>query len=197
MLKTINLIKKTSGLSLIEMLVTIAVISIGIMASYSLLASIRGTRVGNVAAIQAQQEARNILERIAREVRESSPEVLQISSMYEGQASHIRFYTPRNAEKQFIVDPEGAPKWQRSIEYMLDPYTHEISRYQYYMTYDPDAYDGSYHFESISKNAEKLTFNRVNDLLTISVRTFYDHEGKVGTVTRAHAELSTTVKLRN
>ena len=197
MLKTINIIKKTSGLSLIEMLVAIAVISVGIMASYSLLASLRGTRVGNVAAVLAQQEARNIVERIAREVRESSPEVLWVNVMYEGEASSINFLTPRNAEKQFIVDPEGAPKWQRSVEYMLDPYTNELCRYQYYLTYDPDIYDAPYYFECISKNAEKLTFNRVNDLLTISVRTFYDHEGKVGNVTRAHADLSTTVKLRN
>jgi len=197
MRKRMNITGNASGLSLIEMLIAIAVISVGVMASYTLLASVRGTRVGNVAAVQAQQEARNILEQIAREVRESSPEVLWVSSMYEGQASYISFYTPRNAEKQFIVDPEGAPKWQRSVEYMLDPYTNELCRYQYYLTYDPDIYDAPYYFECISKNAEKLTFNRVNDLLTISVRTFYDHEGKVGSVTRAHADLSTTIKLRN
>lgn len=191
MLKTINIIKKTSGLSLIEMLIAIVVISIGIMASYSLLASVRGTRVGNVAAVQAQQEARNILERIAREVRESSPEVLWVDSSY------INFLTPRNAEKQFIIDPEGAPQWQRAIGYMLDPYTNELSRYQYYLTHDPATYEDAFYVERISKNAEKLSFSRTNDLLTIYVRTFYDHEGKVGNVTRAYADLSTTVKLRN
>lgn len=195
MLKTINIIKKTSGLSLIEMLIAIVVISIGIMASYSLLASVRGTRVGNVAAVQAQQEARNILERIAREVRESSPEVLWVG-FYEG-ASYINFLTPRNAEKQFIIDPEGAPQWQRAIGYMLDPYTNELSRYQYYLTHDPATYEDAFYVERISKNAEKLSFSRTNDLLTIYVRTFYDHEGKVGNVTRAYADLSTTVKLRN
>ena len=197
MFKTIKLIKKTSGLSLIEMLIAIAVISIGVMASYSLLASVRGTRVGNVAAVQAQQEARNILERIAREVRESSPDVLWVGSTYEGEASYISFLTPRNADKQFIIDSEGVPQWQRAIGYSRESESNEIYRYQFYLMANPDPLVDSFYSESISKNAEKLSFRRTNDLLTIYVRTFYDHEGKSGNVTRAYADLSTTVKLRN
>lgn len=194
MFKIINTIKSQKGLSLIEMLIAMAVIFIGVLSSYALLASVHGTRAGNVAATQAQQEARNIVEQIARELRESAPNVVWV---HNSETSYISFFTPRNAAKQFIVDPEGNPNWQRAIGYALDHDSNKVYRYQLYLTYDPDIFYDSFYYESISKNVEKLSFSRVNDMLTISARTFYDHTGKNGNVTRSYADLSTTIKLRN
>jgi prepilin-type N-terminal cleavage/methylation domain-containing protein len=194
MFKIINTIKSQKGLSLIEMLIAMVVILIGVLSSYALLASVHGTRAGNVAATQAQQEARNIVEQITRELRESAPNVVWV---HHSETNYISFFTPRNAAKQFIVDPEGKPNWQRAIGYALNQNSNTIYRYQLYLTHDPDIFYDSFYYESISKNAEELSFSRVNDMLTISVRTFYDHTGKNGNVTRSYADLSTTIKLRN
>ena len=190
----INTIKSQKGLSLIEMLIAMVVVLVGVLSSYALITGIHGTRAGNVAATQAQQEARNIVEQIARELRETSPDVVWV---HNSETSYISFFTPRNAENQFIVDPEGNPNWQRAIGYALDQQNNKIYRYQLYLTYDPDIFYDSSYFESISKNTEALDFSRVNDMLTISVRTFYDNAGKNGNVTRSYADLSTTIKLRN
>ena len=194
MSKTINTIKNPGGFTLVEMLIAMAVILIGVLASYALLASVHGTRIGDVATVQAQQEARNIVEQIARELRESSPDVVWIGG---SEQNYISFFTPRNANKQFIVNSEGLPNWQRAIGYALDTESNELKRYQLYLTYDPDLFYDSFYSETISRNAEDLTFSIVNDLITISVRTFYDHDEKSGNVVRSYSEFSTTVKMRN
>ena len=93
---------------------------IGAMGSYALLASMHGTRAENMAVLQAQQEARNIMERVTRELRESSPEVVWPEWEDWEDSEWVYFFTPRNANREFIVNPEGEPEWQQAIAYWLD-----------------------------------------------------------------------------
>ncbi len=76
MLKLVNAIRSSKGISLMEVMIAIAIGLIGAMGGYALLTSMNSTRVENTAVIVAQGEARNILERMTRELRESSPEVV-------------------------------------------------------------------------------------------------------------------------
>ena len=189
-------IRESRGFSLVEMAIVMVIILIGVMAGYSLLANVHGTRAGNVAVLQAQQSARNIVERIARELRESSPEVVWLSS--EGESQYISFFTPRNHYRRFMIDGSGVPVWQRAIAYGLDPYSNEVYRFQLYMVYDPNVSYDTFSSETVSGGVEELLFSQDNDLITISVRTFYESdEGSVGHVAKSYAEYRTTVKMRN
>jgi prepilin-type N-terminal cleavage/methylation domain-containing protein len=183
------------GFTLIEVLIAMSVGIIGALGGYSLFANIQGTMVGNSAAVQAQQEARIIVERITRELRESSPDWVWPDYMTYDESDYIVFFTPRNEDRIFIVDSGGKPDWQRAILYRLDSDS-KLRRYQVYMsgTAEPDEVFES---EVVSQNIERLAFSRTDDMITISIRTFSDHNGKVGHVARSHADLYTMVKLRN
>jgi hypothetical protein len=145
--------------------------------------------------VQAQQDARNIVERIAREVRESSPEVCWLHESTE--YHYIVFYTPRDSDRKFMVNPDGTPIWQRAIGYWLNRDSSELYRYQLYMVNDPDLFYDSFYYEVVAKNIEDVQFSRVNDLLTISIKTFTDSEGEVGHTAKSYADFRTTVKMRN
>lgn len=211
MLKLTDAVRNSDGISLLEVMIAVAIGLIGVAGSYSLLASMNSTRTENMEVLQAQQEARNIMERMTRELRESSPEVvwpqyypdivLPEGDTEDGETSWVYFFTPRNINREFIVNAEGEPSWQRGIEYWLDWNTNILYRFQFYLNFNPavDNWDTSdwYTFEEISKNVEKLTFKRENDMFTIHLRTFADSDGGLGNVARSYADLNTTIKLRN
>ena len=194
--KLASIMRGSRGLSLVEMAIVTGIVAVGVMGTYSLFANVKGTQAGNVAVLQAQQSARNIVERIARELRESSPEVVWLSS--EGESQYISFFTPRDEERKFMIDGSGLPVWKRAIAYGLDPYSNEVYRFQLYMVSDPNVLYDAFSSETVSKGVEELLFSRDNDMITISVRTFYESdEGSVGYVAKSYAEYSTTVKMRN
>lgn len=202
MLKLTDAVKNSDGISLLEVMIAVAIGLIGVAGSYSLLASMNSTRTENMEVLQAQQEARNIMERMTRELRESSPEVVWPQDFMEDEeTSWVYFFTPRNINREFIVNAEGEPSWQRGIEYWLNWNTNILYRFQFYLNFNPavDNWDTSdwYTFEEISKNVEKLTFKRENDMFTIHLRTFADSDGGLGNVARSYADLNTTIKLRN
>jgi len=204
MLKLTDVIRNSDGISLLEVMVAVAIGLIGVAGSYSLLATMNSTRAENTEVLQAQQEARNIMERMTRELRESSPEVVwpqyHPDIILEG-TYWVYFFTPRNTNREFMVNAEGEPSWQRGIEYWLDWNTNILYRFQFYLNLNPavEGWDTTdwYTFDEISKNVEKLTFKRENDMFTIHLRTFTDSENGVGNVARSYADLSTTIKLRN
>jgi hypothetical protein len=168
------------------------------LGSYGLLASVHVTRLESAELLQAQQEARNIVERITRELRESSPEVIWPSSMIHGESNYVAFFTPRNGNGAFFICPEGEPIWQRSIAYRLDTAEpHTLYRYKLHMVNDPDIDVDSFDSEVVSKNVEALSFGLVNNMLTINIRTFADSDGGIGQVARSHADITTTISLRN
>ena len=102
------------GFTLIEMIVATSIFLVGIAGSYTLLSSIEATRAGNVKVVQVQQEARNIVERIAREMRESDQDHVWIwTDSTSGETDSIVFFTPRDESGAFCayheVDLHGEP----------------------------------------------------------------------------------------
>ena len=200
MLKLVNAIRSSKGISLMEVMIAIAIGLIGAMGGYALLTSMNSTRVENTAVIVAQGEARNILERMTRELRESSPEVVWPRYNTNGEKYNwVYFLTPRNADREFMINTEGEPEWQRGIQYWLNWNSNTLYRYRFYLTFDPYTNDWSdwFNFEMVSENVEELTFSRDDDMFTINIRTFSDSDGGMGNVARSYADLSTTIKLRN
>jgi len=190
------IVRNPKGFTLIEVVIAMSVGLIGAMGGYALFANIQGTMSGNSAVVQAQQEARFVVERITRELCESNPDRVWPNPMPDEGSDYVVFLTPRNEDRVFVVDNDGNPKWQRSILYRLDTDL-RLRRYQVYMSGTAEPSE-RYQSEIVSKNVEQLRFNRVNnDMITISIRTFSDQGGKVGHVARSHAELYTMVKLRN
>jgi type II secretory pathway component PulJ len=204
MFKLIGEVKGASGFTLVEAIVGMSIALIGIAGGYALLANIQGTAVGNRILVQAQQEARNVVEYLAREIRESSPDQVLL---HAGERSEqITFWTPRNENREFVVDGKGEPEWQRWILYRLEPDTTRLHRYQFLeslyleqLRQDPGAdWSDAFHSEIISRQVESVNFQRVgDDMIVISVRAFAESDGKVGHVARSYADFSTMVKLRN
>ena len=200
MLKLVDAIKSSKGISLMEVMIAMAIGLIGAMGGYAILASMDSTRVENTAVVVAQGEARNILERMTRELRESSPEVVWPRYDTNGaEYNWVYFLTPRNADREFIINTEGEPEWQRGIQYWLNKDSNTLYRFRFYLTFDPDADDWSnwFQFEIVSENVEELTFSRDDDMFTINIRTFSHSDGGLGNVARSYVDLSTTIKLRN
>jgi prepilin-type N-terminal cleavage/methylation domain-containing protein len=194
--KLIDNIRSPKGVGMIEVLIAIVIGAIGMLGAYTLLANVHGTTIGNSATVQAQQDARNIVERIAREMRESSPEMIWPDNMTYEESHYVCFCTPRDEARAFIVDAAGKPDWQRYIAYVFDPGTHEVRRYQLYMKYNPDT-DYTVESEIVSKNVEKMSFTRYKDMVTISIRTFANRERRTGHAAQSYADFYTMIKLRN
>jgi prepilin-type N-terminal cleavage/methylation domain-containing protein len=191
MFRRIFIIRDTKGLTMIESMIVIAIGLIGVLGSYALLLNVRGTAAASAEVIEAQQEARYIVERIARELRESSPTTVAPDSMLYEDSYQITFDTPRDPNRKFIVGIEGEPEWQRTITYTFDPNSHTASRYQEYGTSNVTEY------EVVSENVQHLAFGRTHDMITISIRTFSNKGDKMGSVADSFADLYTMVKLRN
>ena len=191
MFRRICIIRDTKGITMIESMIAIAIGLIGVLGSYALLVNVKGTAAASAEVIEAQQEARYIVERIARELRESSPNAVGPDSMLYEDSYQISFDTPRDTNRKFIVGTEGEPEWQRTISYMLDPYSHSLYRYQQY----GESNTGEY--EVVSKNVQHLAFRRTNDMVTISIRTFSNKGDKIGSVADSYADFYTMIKLRN
>jgi len=191
MFRRICITRDTKGITLIESMIVIAVGLIGVLGSYALLLNVKGTAAASADLIEAQQEARYVVERIARELRESSPNAVGPNSMLYEDSYQITFDTPRDSNRKFIVGSEGEPEWQRTISYMWMPNSFSVYRYQQYASSDSGEY------ELVSKNVERLAFRQTNDLVTISIRTFSNKGGKIGSVADSYADLYTMIKLRN
>ena len=118
MFKSIDTMRNTEGMTLIETLVAIFMGFVGMMGSFALLASVKGTLTENTAVVLAQQEARNVVTSIARELRESSPKHIYIYSWSysegESESDFVFFYTPRDGDRRFVVDASGEPEWHRA-----------------------------------------------------------------------------------
>ena len=201
MFKMIDTIRNPKGFTLIEVVIALSVGLIGALGGYALLANTQSTIAGNSAAVQAQQDARIIVERMARELRESSPERVWAYSSDEG-SNWVYFETPRDENRTFVVDADGKPQWQRGIEYLLGPDWKAgegwdqkptcLHRFEYYMSGDQP-----FQWETVSRNVERVRFSRDNDMITISIRTFSDQSESIGHVADTYADVHTTVTLRN
>ena len=197
MLSKILDLKGVKSFSIIEVLIGISVGLIGALAGYALIISMKQYMAGGSEVVRTQQEARVILERITRELRESSPDKVWPDSLRYSDSDYIIFYTPRNDKREFIVGTDGRPRWQRAIRYRLDSVSNRLLRDQMYIS---DATGipifSTYHSEVVSKNVEKLLFRRDKDLVIISIRTFGD-KNKTKNMADAFTDLNTRIKMRN
>jgi len=116
MFRRICITRDTKGITLLESMIVIAVGLIGVLGSYALLLNVKGTAAASAEVLEAQQEARYIVERIARELRESSPERIGPNSMLYEDSYQVFFDTPRDSTRRFRVGAEGEPEWQRNIK---------------------------------------------------------------------------------
>lgn len=209
MFNWINSINRPRGFTLIETLIAMSIGIIGMVGGYALLANIQGTAAANRTLVDAQQEARNVVARVAREIREATSDNDDYHGVYlypEDGSDYIYFWTPRDENRTFIVGDDGRPEWQRWIFYGLSYDSHELYRYQFQQSQylqdlqeDPGGTDwmDAYHWEVVSSNVENIEFKRIGDMISISVRTFAERDGKVGHVAKSYADYSTMVKLRN
>ena len=225
MFKLIHATEDSAGLSLIEVVIASIIISISVMGSYTLFAGIKDSSVGNSAVIQAQQEARFAVERVARELRESSADRVWTHEDINFYEPMIIFLTPRDEYRTFVVDESGDPDWQRVVLYRLDMYLNRVYRYESYEPYIVSAlaadsvnlseiYEWVYEIQS-SAQAEELfgnstvsmvglNFARDGDRLSISMRAAENRgrETRDGSelhtnVATSYIDLHTMVRLRN
>ncbi len=181
--------RDSKGMALIEISIAMLVALIGLVGSCSLLSNVHGTLVGGAETVQVQQDARIIMENIARELRESNYQLIQPDPMID--SYYIRFHTPRDSSGTFRVDEAGNPDWQRYIEYGLDPESNCLYRYQSYI------YESQTQYEIVVKNVQSVRFNRIGDVITISIRTFADQSDKTAHAADSYTDFSTRVRLRN
>ena len=185
----LEITRNSKGMTLIEISIATFLALIGIVGSCSLLSNVHGTLVGGSETVQVQQDARIILENIARELRESDYQLVVPDPMID--SYYIGFRTPRDSIGTFRVDEAGNPDWQRYIEYGLDPESNCLYRYQSYL-YEPET-----QYEIVVKNVQSVLFNRVGDVITISIRTFADQSDKTAHAADSYTNFSTRVRLRN
>ncbi len=197
MISEIINLKSAKGFSVIEVFIGISISLIGALAAYVFIISIKQSMAGSSEVTKTQQETRVILERITRELRESSPNEIWPDSMTYSSSDYIVFLTPRNDDREFIVGSDGKPKWQRAIRYRYDQYSKELFRDQIYIS-DTTGYPlwDTYYSEVVSENVEKLLFSRNNDMIVIALRTFSD-ENKTENMADSYTDLNTRVKMRN
>lgn len=205
-------IKGSKGLTLVEILVVTSLVLIGTLGAYSLLANIQITQAQSLKLTQAQQEARNIVEHIVRDLRESNMDQVWIDST-TGSPDSIIFFTPRDENKAFNVNHEmieisddefvpapryGRPIWRRTVAYSLDPITNYLYRYESTeLISDVNEIKWNSVGEVVSKRVERVTFSRVGDMISIAIRTFEKPNTGLGYVAESYADFYTMVEFRN
>jgi len=195
MSKLISKLNENEGVTLVEMLIAVGAIFIASMGAYALYINVHGSQAEGIAATQAQQEARVIIERIAREVRESSSEVIWLGN--NGTSNHIAFFTPRDYDRQFMVDDQGEPAWQSAIAYVLNRSTNELYRHKLYLTNNPNIEYDSYDSMLVARNVEDMSFSQSGNLLSISIKTFTKSNSNINQTARTYADFETTIRMRN
>ena len=195
MFKLIRTMEDSAGLSLVEVVIASLIISISVMGSYALFAGVIDSSAGNSKVLQAQQEARITMERMARELRESSADRVWTREDTYFYEPMVMFLTPRDQARTFVVDEFGDPEWQRVVLYRLDLCLNRIYRHESYEpyiissliaiasgnastdeTYEWLAYEVLYcgQTEELGGNGAmgvmRLDFSRDNDKLLISMR---------------------------
>lgn len=199
------------GFSLIELLIVIVITSIAILGSYTLIRNIRAEMIEESAAVLNQQRARNALETISRELRESSPQYVWATGAISFFDPIIIFLTPRDQNKKFELDENGKPEWKSAIMYRLNWNSKGLYKYQ---TYDPAILSwlengnvllGFYYILNSSEPSEVMSdvtfdqrgvcFTKNDDIVTISLRVIGNirDDGTYG----SHTDYNTEIRLRN
>lgn len=162
--------RKTGGYALIELLVAMAISVIGLSAVYTVI--FQGYGYLGSSAIADRQRTRLGLERMVYELRESSPDTVEISD----DGSGIGFASPRGSDGSFELNPDGSPRWVKAVAYFLSDgrlYRYEEGRTDWTTNFDPDLVfqgDRRYDWSEIAGSIEAVSFQFSDDMVSIHLR---------------------------
>ena len=189
MFKTIGSIRDSKGVTLVEILISVCITIVGIIGGFWLLSHMRGTPEGRFETVQVQQDARTLVENIAIELSESTPNLVVPDPMINSDC--IAFYTPRDSNGVLVLDEAGNADWQRYVKYTLDQESNRLYRFVSYVG------ELETQVEIVATNVQKLLSTRNGEIVTISMRTFSDQSAETGNVADAYTDFCTEVRLKN
>lgn len=155
------------GYTFMELLVAMAISVIGLSAVYTVI--FQGYGYLGSRAIADHQMARLGLERMIYELRESSPDTVEISD----DGSGIGFASPRDVNGSFELNPDGSPRWLKAISYFLSDgrlYRYEEEKTDWSTNFDPDLVfqgDRRSGWREIAGSVETASFQISGDMVSI------------------------------
>jgi type II secretory pathway pseudopilin PulG len=189
MFKTIESTRGSKGMTLVEILISVCVIIVVIIGGLYLLSYMRGTPEERFETVQVQQDARTLVENMARELSKSVPNLVVPDPMIN--SDFIAFYTPGDGSVESVPDKVCNTDWQRYVKYMLDRKSNRLYKFVSYVG-EPET-----QIEIMATNVQQLLSTRKGDVVTISMRTLSDQSMETGNVAHAYTDFCTEVKLRN
>jgi hypothetical protein len=189
MFKAIESIKGSKGMTLVEILISVCVIIVVIIGGLCLLSYMRGTPEERFETFQVQQDARTLVENMARELSKSVPNLVVPDPMIN--SDFIAFYTPRDGNVESVPGKVCNTDWQRYVKYMLDRKSNRLYKFVSYVG------ELETQIEIMATNVQQLLSTRRGDVVTISMRTLSDQSMETGNVAHAYTDFCTEVKLKN
>ncbi len=189
MFRTVCSIRDSKGLTLLEILISLWVTILGIIGGLSLFPKICDTSAEDFETAKVWQDARTLVQNIARELSESAPNMVVPDPMINSDC--IAFYTPRDSSGALVLDKTGNADWQRYVKYMLDQKSNRLYKFVSYIG------ESDTQVEIVATNVQQLLSTRKGDVVTISMRTFSDQSVETGNVADAYTDFCTEVRLKN
>jgi Tfp pilus assembly protein PilV len=189
MFNTIESIRGTKGMTLVEILISVCVIIVVIIGGLCLLSYMRGNPEERFETVQVQQDARTLVENMARELSKSAPNLVVPDPMIN--SDFIAFYTPRDGNVESVTDKVSSIDWQRYVKYMLDRKSNRLYKFVSHVG-KPET-----QIEIMATNVQQLLSTRKGDVVTISMRTLSDQSMETGNVAHAYTDFCTQVRLKS
>ncbi len=136
MIRCAEKLKAESGISLIEMVIIMAIISVSVMASYSALLMGQSHMKSGKTVVEVQQEAAIAMKRIERRIRETDPNKIEIrvsETRYlagTGGGDALIFPSARDYGNRFCTESDGSPSWQKLMVYYMDTASNKLCEYR-------------------------------------------------------------------
>ncbi len=189
MFRTVCSIRDSKGVTLVEILISFCITVGMIIGGLLLLSYMRGTSEERFETVQVQQDARTLVENMARELSKSAPNLVVPDPMINSDC--IAFYTPRDSNGALVLNKAGNADWQRYVKYMLDRKSNRLYKFVSYVG-EPET-----QVEIVATNVQQLLSTRKGDVVTISMRTLRDQSMETDNVADAYTDFCTQVRLEN
>ncbi len=189
MFKTACSIRDSKGVTLVEILISFCITVGMIIGGLLLLSYMRGTSEERFETVQVQQDARTLVENMARELSKSAPNLVVPDPMINSDC--IAFYTPRDGNVESVPGKVCNTDWQRYVKYMLDRKSNRLYKFVSYVG-EPET-----QVEIVATNVQQLLSTRKGDVVTISMRTLRDQSMETDNVADAYTDFCTQVRLEN
>lgn len=183
--------KGEKGYSLIELMVAMAVMLIGLTASYTLFKL--GYKYLNLGTnvTQAQQGARMAFETMIKELQETSANTVWVAD------GAISFASARDESNNFSTTAEEKPDWKKAVVYFRDAESNILYRYEeakddWSAKFDPSLAVGAENLKEIATSVDSMVFQLDSNLLSINITIMEDTQEGI-----ASEELTTAIRLQN